>query len=145
MVAMKEQIVSLLEAWCRVRVSFLEWNRIATFYAYDDSIDRIITDRGNFWMPEEDRSKSLKIIEVIPPKAPEYKVGDKVMICLDKNEIPARYWPYDVREQWDWRWGLLLFVLHAWLAYPLKENVVCPYHEGVTYNPLPTLPTNETR
>lgn len=135
MAAMKEKIISLLEAWCTLSILTAEWHT------------RHIIAHKKTWMwsylicqgtPADIYFSNheidiVSILEVIPPTLHEYKVGDKMMVYY--SSTGKRYWPKvltDLRTENRWE-----YVLAIW-DEPIESQRICPYHEWVQYNPLPT-------
>lgn len=124
---MKEQILSLLAANCSIRVSTDFWlypqTVITSVYQEDKSFFYHTAYQGAIH-----HSNVVEILEVIPTKRPEYKVGDKVMM-LDDGKW---FWPYTVRRSphsiyLGVSWG-------KWMYANLNNIIVCPFHEWVQYN-----------
>lgn len=137
---MIELILSLLEAWCTVKVktSSSKPRKLKTksgFTIYKAQPGQVWTINSLDDLEYLQYEVAFeRILQVYPPKRPEYKAGDKVMFWDDSSE--KWLWPYEVALQWlhDRAWPYP-YILVAGIARKLDEHIICPYHEWVQYNP----------
>lgn len=137
---MKEQIISLLSANCTLIINTKNFGGI--IIEKESDLDTLTT---GMQQPIE----SIEVLEVIPPKVIEYKVGDEVMVYREMERdwevYGKRRWPFTIVEH-DfnfWSYYVEGGDLEYWERQAVWDQPICKRFEWVQYNPLPTESNDE--